>query len=379
MTMPNKPQRVLNRYAKMKDHKLPWIPLFELLAEYVMTRKQGFDVEIQPGRFLNSEIFDMTASKSYHLMSSSVIGASWPNAAKTLQIEVPTPLKGTDFEDDETVGWYEYVTKITVEKMDHPRAGLNTALNEYMDDQTVFGTSGISAFENEDDNDVPIQYSSLDVKRMAINEGENGFVDTVYIEKNMDLREVIIKYGYDNVSLPLREKWDKGIIDEKVRVLHAIEPRIEHDKTSFGNLNMPIASIHIEMSSGKVLRESGFHEMPVFVPRFWKAVNEKYGRSPAMEALADILELNAIREATIVAIEKNLDPPLGVFDDGSLGGGTIDTSAGAINVFSVAGRLAGQASNPIQQLVTVGEFSSTYTRITELREEIRNSFLLIDC
>jgi hypothetical protein len=370
-----KPQRVVDRYKKMQIEKAPWLPLYQLLGEYVMTRKQDFTADMTPGQFLTDKIFDSTAGSAYRLMASAVIGALWPNGSKTFQIEIPTALKGTEFEDAETKEFYERASKVMAEKMDNPRAGLLTSLEEYMGDQCVFGISGIAAFETED-LDVPVQFTAVDVKKIAVDEGRDGFVDTVYIEKELTLRQMIQEYGYESLSRPNQEKWDKGMCDEKVKVLHAIEPRMERDPYSYGAANMPVASIHIELATQKVLKESGFTEMPVFVSRFWKAMNEKYGRSPAMEGLPDILEINAIREASIIAIEKSLDPPLAVFDDGTLGGGVIDTSAGAINTFSVSGRLGSAGSKPVEPLVTVGELNSTYARITELTENIRNHFMI---
>lgn len=354
------------------------MPVYQIISDYVMTRRQDFvSGHSDVGAFLIENIYDRTASKSNRLFQSSMIGALWPNGSKSIQVEMPTLLKGTDFEDDETKAFYEKVTKIMIEKIDHPKAGFGTALDEYMADQGAFGISGISAFET-DEYDVPIQFSSLDVKTMVVDEGRNGFVDTIYIQKRMTLKNMVLEYGEENLSAKLREKWGKegAYCSEKFAVIHAIEPRIERDPYKFGSANMPVASIHIEVETKKILRESGFHEMPSPVCRFWKMGGEKYARSPAMEALSDIAEINAIREASILAIEKNLDPPIAVYDDGSLGGGVIDTSAGAINVFSVSGRLGAPGQKVFEQMVDTGELNSTYARITELKEEIKDAFFI---
>lgn len=373
--MKNKPQQIIDRYRKMVDEKAPWLPLYQLLGEYIMTRKQSFVADTQHGEFLTSRLFDRSGSQANHLFQSSMIGALWPNGAKSVQIEPPTALQGTEFEDDETKKFYEQATQVLVEKVDHPRAGFGTALEEYMADQGAFGVSGIAAFEN-DSFDVPVQFSSVDIKRFVVGEGKDGFVDTIFVEKELTVRQMVLEYGLENLSQPLQEKWGNGNADEKVRVLHAIEPRMEFDPHKYGVQDMPIASIHIEIKTKKVLKESGFIEMPIFVTRFWKMMGEVYGRSPGMEALSDVTEINAIREASIIAIEKSLDPPLAVFDDGTLGGGVIDTSAGAINVFSVSGRMNMGNHRPVEPIVEGGELNSTYARITELREEIKNAFFI---
>ena len=94
-----------------------------------------------------------------------------------------------------------------------------------------------------------------------------------------------------------------------------------------------------------------------------------------MDALPDVLELNALREAEIIATEKLLDPPLAVLDDGRLGASTIDTSAGAINVFNVSGRMNSNQP-PIMQLQTIQDIRSTKDRIEELKQSVADHFMI---
>ena len=59
-----------------------------------------------------------------------------------------------------------------------------------------------------------------------------------------------------------------------------------------------------------------------------------------------------------------------------LGGGTIDTSPGSINVVSVSGRIAA-GTTPIQPLFLVGDLKWTAARRTELGEIIKTTFIKI--
>lgn len=369
---PSTVRRITARYSELKRESQMWWPLYQLIGEYVRTRKQHFTTDGTPGEFLNEQLFDSTASRDNHLMGSSMIGALWPNGSKSVKLEAPRIIKRAQIETDEVKEWYEFATETLVDVMDQPEAGLLTALEEYMTDEGAFGLAGIGAFEKEDD-EVPFTFRAIDAKVASIDENADGVVDTIYMEKKMTVRQVVEQYGLENVSKGTRDHYNEGKLGEKIKVLHVIEPRLARNLNSFSAKDMPIASIHIELDKEKILKESGFTEMPVFITRFWKAMNEKRGRSPGMDALPDILELNAIREAVPIAIEKNLDPPLAVFDDGALGGGTINTSAGALNVFSVSGRV-GANQRPVEQLITVGELQSSYARISELTESIGQHF-----
>jgi hypothetical protein len=139
-----------------------------------------------------------------------------------------------------------------------------------------------------------------------------------------------------------------------------------------GPLGMATRTLHIDCENKKIMRESGYAEFPVAVGRAIKTVGEKYGRSPAMIALPDACSLNALKEAIIVATEKQLDPPMYVLDDGRLGGGVIDTSAGALNVFNSSGRMTGD--KPVGPLFTVGELQSAEKLEEKFKEAIFQAF-----
>ena len=136
---------------------------------------------------------------------------------------------------------------------------------------------------------------------------------------------------------------------------------------------MPIASIHVEWESDKILKESGFESMPVIVVRFSKLLGEVYGRGSGGLALPDALELNAIWEAVTVASEKLLDPPLGILNDGDLTP-IVDTSAGGLTVFNVSGRIG--TKDPIFPLFTVGEMKAVEPLVDKLTESLSNHFFL---
>lgn len=365
----DKVKKALQRRKAMQSKKTPWQPHWQLLGEYIHSRKQDFTSSKSEGEMLNKDLFDATAGKANAVMSSSLIGMLWPNGAKSVRIAPPRGIRETL----EIKTYYERVTEVLTEAMDDPKAGLATALDEYMKDQGCFGTSGIEIAE---DDGLPLVYRAWSVKEMLIDQGKNGFVDTVYIEQEWTVRMLVATYGREAVSAATREKYDQGACDDKVMLLIAIEPRLDYEEEgpTEGNLAMAFQSLHIELGADKLLRESGFDDLPIKVGRFWKLAKETYGRSPGMEALPDVLEINSMWEAVTIAVEKMLDPPLGVLDDGRLGGGTIDTSAGAINVFNITGR-AGERQ-PVFPLFTVGELQHVGKLIEQLTESIMNHFFM---
>ncbi len=362
------------KYDQLKTKKAVWLDYFQLIGEYIHGRKMEFTNSWVEGQFLNREQFDSTASRDNQIMASALVGALWQGARNTLKI---VPSYGIA-DNDANKKYYEFMLNTIATSMDAPRAGLTTTLDEYMMDETSFGTAGVGVFENEDavtNRNVPIRFTAWDVKTMCIAENKWGEVDTIYNETEMTLNQAVQEFGLENLSKKSRELHAKGKGDiEKLRVLHVIEPRHNRNPNKFGNKDMPIASINIELGGAdKILKESGFESMPIKVVRFSKLLGEVYGRGSGGAALPDAIELNAIWEAVTVALEKILDPPMGVLSDGDLTP-VIDTSAGAMTVFNVTGRMGNQP--PVFPLHTVGEPKAVEPLIVKLTESLSNHFFL---
>jgi len=185
-----------------------------------------------------------------------------------------------------------------------------------------------------------------------------------------------LEFGLENLSEQTQRihAQDKLRSITKINILHAIEPRYDRNPDGLGNFDLPVASCYIELGQDHMIRESGYDMLPVFVCRLLKNIREKYGRSFAMNALPDVLELNALREMEIVGTEKMYDPPLGILDDGRLGAGTLDTSAGAINVFNMTGRVGNNP--PVFPLQVVGPVKPLKDRIDELKQSVSDHFMI---
>lgn len=366
---------IIERNTKLKDIKHTWSFSWQMISEYVRSVKSNFLYQPVPGMFLTGKIFDSTAPRSAHQAASSLIGALWPNGGRTIRIEPPHTMPKAARQDPVVKEFYHGLTERVIEAFDEPRAGFMLALQEYMEDQVVFGTSGIYADEQDNDPDCPVIFKAVDVKVASIAEGADGLIDTVYQERERTVRQVVQEYGIDDVAEPTKVLYNAGQLEEKVMVLHAIEPRTE-TPVSFGNRFLPVASIHIDMQGMKTMKESGFYEMPIFITRFTKTMGEVYGRSLAFEAMPDILELNYKRETGIVADEVMLRPPMAFYHDGSLGGGSLDVSAGAVNVFNTNGRTGQMNQKIFEQLVTVGDIEPTYKRMEVLEQSIEAQFMV---
>jgi hypothetical protein len=361
-------EKTLARWGQLKARKEPWNAHYQRLAETFLTRKSSFTSTISPGDFLYDTVFENTGEQAAMQASSVFVSMLWPDSARSFRLRPVRELRGQAGVEE----YFRFANEQMQRYMDIPRAGFLLAFQEFEIDQQVFGTSGLGTFENDDES-VPVVYEAWNVKGMCVSENAQGFVDTIYYCESKTVRQVMEEY--DEVHPKVREAFNAGKYEDKVEVLKVIEPRpVRERDESKGALGMAVRTLHIDVTHKHLMREKGYAELPVAVGRMVKTIGEEYGRSPAMVALPDASSLNALNEAIIVATEKQLDPPLYLLDDGRLGGGTVDTSAGALNVFNSSGRLTGE--KPVGALYTVGELQSADKLKEAFKESIAQAFAL---
>jgi hypothetical protein len=360
-------QKDKKEFDAIKARRSNWNQMYQVLGEFVHQMKQNFQGQPANGEFLTKEIYDASGAFAASNSASALLGMLWPgSASQAFELAAPDGIDLTT----ELAEFYERMNTKTHRAFDDPKANLSLALDEYMLDQMVFGTSGVGVDKGTESK---LLFKPYGVQEMFVCNGANGKVSRAYLLFEWEVERVVQEYGEANVSEKTLKMLKDGKLQEKVCILHIIRPRKEI-KAMRGRLAMPFEGLHLEYSGCHLLREDGYNEFPIPVGRFRRLNYEEYGRSPAMNALPDIREANILREAVIIATEKQLDPPLGVLDDGMLGGNVIDTSPAAINVFNASASMG--SNNPVFPLVTVGDLNTAIARLESLKETIAQHFFI---
>lgn len=118
-----------------------------------------------------------------------------------------------------------------------------------------------------------------------------GLVDTVFREYTLTAEQAVAEFGEAAVSTDTLKKASTEP-DSPVKVCHAIHPRTPYVVNARLAKNLPIASCHFEVETKHLLREAGYHEMPVIVPRWALIPDSVYAIGPMFDALPDARELN---------------------------------------------------------------------------------------
>src|SRR5690606_10603150 len=127
-----------------------------------------------------------------------------------------------------------------------------------------------------------------------------GKIDTVYREYKLTAEQAVNEFGEQNVSDNTR-KLAKDKPQEMVRFVHAIYPRTTHMVDAKLAKNMPVASCKVEVEAKLMVSESGYHEMPVVVPRWMMIPDSVYAVGPVFDALPDARTLNELCRMDLAA------------------------------------------------------------------------------
>ncbi len=368
-------EAIFRRYSNLKQKQDLWIPTYEILAQYILMRKLYFKNDIQAGPFVFNLTYDGTAINAARVMAASIFGQVWPSASESFEF-VPEVAQSDTFSffEDDTFEFFQDVNLVLSTQLSRPDAGFLKAVHEAIMDLIVFGTACIQVIDTGDIRK-PLRYKALDAKTVVFDEDEAGNINTAYIKHYLTVASAVEKYKYENCSKELRAKYDAKQLEERVEVLQAILPRMQRDPFKLGNKDFAFCSLHMDITHGKhVLLNSGFQEMPVIGIRFYKNSNEILGRSPAMDAISDIKELNKEVEMYSKAGEMALNPPKLLSQEHVLGGKP-KWKPGEWILTHSTGRL-GSDRPPVEAALTVSNPSWARERIMDLREQVQNHFLI---
>ena len=301
-------KNLLSRFDRLESQRQNWETHWQEVADYMQPRKADVTKQRARGDKRMELIFDSSPIQAVELLSASLHGMMTNPSTPWFTLR----FKDTEVDnEDEAKLWLEEATASMYTAFN--RSNFQQEIFELYHDLITFGTAAM--FIEEDDDDI-VKFSTRHINEVFIAENDKGRVDTIFRKFKISARAVIQKFG-EKISSDVQGIFKKDPYQE-IEILHAVYPRSDFNPKKKDKENMPFESVYIEYKNGSELSVSGFKEFPFVIPRYLKASNEIYGRSPAMTALPDVKMLNEMSKTTIKAAQKQVDPPLLVPDDGFL-------------------------------------------------------------
>lgn len=148
----------------------------------------------------------------------------------------------------------------------------------------------------------------------------------LYREFTYNVSQLVNEFGYENCSRNVQQVWDNSFsnggegLSREIVVAHAIEPNVDPQKFGFSD-RFTFREVYWELGGTAglqaggsdtkgFLRKRGFYEQPNITIRWDLVSNDPYGRSPGMDALPDVKQLQLEVRRKAQGIDKAVNPPM---------------------------------------------------------------------
>lgn len=306
----------LRTYDYLVNRRRPWEPVWRELVEFIRPNARRVQDLHVPGVRQTMRLYDTTAPDANRKLANFLNGSL--TSASTRWFNLVTRDESLMRNREVSIWLDDTATRIY--------SALNNSNFSAIVPQVYASLSamGLAAtYLEERELHKPgfngFRFSVFPVGQFVIEESYEGFVDTFMHTFEMTAVAAVGKFGEQRVPENVLKAYkDEDCRYKRFTFLHGIEPRPQSG--GLGGKRMPVASWYIELQSKEVVHESGYEEMPVFVPRWETEEGEVYGRGPGHIALPDIRSLNKLKQLGLEALALQVRPPLQVPHDGVLGG-----------------------------------------------------------
>lgn len=300
--------RLDRRKTSLKEMRSPWEDQWQQLAENIAPTRYRANLNQNEGKKLRSKIVDSTGSFALRTLASGMHSGITSPARPWFRLTTFDP----DLKDYGPVRLY-------LDSVQSRMREIFAASNIYNAFHTGYGDLGLfgqSCGLLVTDKKSIVRMIQLQHGAFWLARDHAGVATTLLREFSWSCERIIERFGYENVSLTIRQCYDRGDYDERFTINHIVEPRRERDPKRIDKANKPWASIYWEegnrSASGEngLLEVSGFDENPIIAPPWELVAEDSYANSPGMEALPDVRMLQVEQTDKAQAIQKMHKPPM---------------------------------------------------------------------
>lgn len=341
--------------AERSKHEHVWAACFDVTYPERSQGLGGTVIDASSAQSKKADLLDSTATDGTRILSSQVVSGMTPANSVWIAIDVGD-------ESDEERRWLDHAAEQMWEAIHS--SNYDSAKFEAVLDSLCAGWFVLYIDEDQSTGKLHFDQWALGQCFIAASK-QGGKIDTVYRCFELTAEQAMNEYG-DAVSDKIKnDARDKP--DAKHEFVHAIYPRSIYAPGAKLPKNMPIASCHIEVSARALVRESGYHELPVVVPRWMQLPNSPYAIGPVSNALPAIRQLNELLRLESVALARAAAGVYVAEDDGVLNPRTVRVRGGTV--------IVANSVDSIKALPTGADFNVTFSKADTLRAEIRKLLL----
>lgn len=295
-----------------------WIQNYSDLARFILPRRSIWLTQsagglpspntMTRGLEINENILDPTATFAARVCSGGLMSGLASPSRPWFKI-IPA-MRGVNI-DDEAREWLDSVEEIIYTVL--ARSNFYNAFAQECEDIVIYGTAVNIIYEDEKDL---IRCYTPCVGEYYLASSATMRVDGLYRAFVMTIAQIVDFFGLDNCSPEIQKMWKEkgGALTTERLIAHSIEPNFAVGGDSAGKVKGDFTWREVYWVYGAgtpyplVIR--GFIDCPFSAARWATQSNDAYGRSPGMDILPDVIQLQVETGRKGEGIEKGIRPPL---------------------------------------------------------------------
>lgn len=362
-----KKQQLQKRHGALKAERSTWMTDWKDIADHI--RPRGFrdnrNDTNKSSRTKGSKIINFTPVEAARTLASGMMTGITSPARPWFRLTVSGDPTLT--ESPAVKAWLSTVERVMREAL--ARSNIYNGLHQVYAD---LGPFCVSAMHVEADAEDGTRAYVFPVGSYCLAAGPRGNVDTIFREVSLTVAQLVELFGLERCSETVKRHHEKGELDQRIDVTHAIYPRTDFVEGQLGPRGKRFASDWWESSQpahAGFLRESGFDAFPVLCPRWTRTGEDVYGTGPGFDAIGDCRQLQLLERRAAQAADKIVNPPMSAPVAAS--STPISLLPGETNF--VDGLGAGQALRPAVQ-IDAAALTVFEAKIRECENRIRKAF-----
>lgn len=286
----------------LAQRRAPWETTWKDVSEFCIPMRSFWDnTGEREGGDYGRQLYNTTAVHAVGLSCSGFIGATASRTSRFFRL-VTT--------DADLMAWPGIADYLEVCERNMyailNRSNFYEAVAELVPNGFTIGTAPL--YIEDDDRNGRVIFQARHPKEIYVDEDDYGYVDTIIREYPISGKAALIKFG-DKLPDDIRQRCKDSPVD-RIMVQHIVLPSSDAYRDAFPGINgdMPYTSIWRLQATGDIIAASGYWEFPYPTWRYAKNSDETYGRSPAMDALSEILGGNQVAKSRLMAAQYTSDP-----------------------------------------------------------------------
>ncbi len=348
----------MRRHERMKSARSSavdtvWRDCFDYTFPLRGNGLNGSKETANSGQDKQAQLLDSTAADSCNILASNIMSGMTPANMLWFGLDV-------GIETDEERRWLDDAAKLLWENIH--MSNFDSEAFEAVLDITCAGQFAL--FIDEDKERGGFVFKQWDLSSVYVaSTRADGRPDIVHHEYILTAEQAANEFGEKNLPEKIRKAVKDGKPDDEFRFVHVISPRKTYAVGAKLAKNLPIASCHIAVDEKMTVKESGYHEMPVIVPRWLRVSGSIYAVGPMYAALPDVRQLNEMKGIALAGADIAVSGMwLGV-DDGVFNPRTVKLGARKIIIAADKDSLT-----PLQ---TGADFQLSDVMVSRLQAAIR--------